>query len=139
MHAALERGRKARKNRHEPDRFVRAAHARASGAHSDVICAVLDDLAGHEAPVSGFLAALARRRILRVDVSLFGILRTSKPELETAIETARRQASLSKRILFLSRTKQVFNLWHVVHRPFSYSFAILAILHIVVVLGMGYR
>jgi hypothetical protein len=72
-------------------------------------------------------------------VSLFGILPTRKPELEVAIQTARRQAALSKRILFLSRTKQVFNLWHVVHRPFSYSFAILAILHIVVVLGMGYR
>jgi hypothetical protein len=71
--------------------------------------------------------------------SLFGILRTSKPELEKAIQTARKQASLSKRILFLSRTKQVFNLWHVIHRPFSYSFAILAILHIVVALGMGYR
>lgn len=71
--------------------------------------------------------------------SVFGILRTSKSELEFAIQTARRQASLSKRILFLSRTKQVFNLWHVVHRPFSYSFAILAILHIVVVLVMGYR
>jgi hypothetical protein len=71
--------------------------------------------------------------------SLFGLLRTSKSELEFAIQTARRQASLSKRILFLSRTKQVFNLWHVVHRPFSYSFAMLAILHIVVVLVMGYR
>jgi hypothetical protein len=72
-------------------------------------------------------------------ISLLGILRTSKPELEQAIVTARRQAALSKRVLFLSRTKQVFNLWHVIHRPFSYSFAILAILHIVVVLGMGYR
>jgi TRAP-type C4-dicarboxylate transport system permease small subunit len=71
--------------------------------------------------------------------SFFGILKTRNPELEFAIQTARKQASLSKRILFLSRTKQVFNLWHVVHRPFSYSFAILAILHIVVVLGMGYR
>src|SRR5580692_4835669 len=69
-------------------------------------------------------------------VSLFGILKTNKPELEFAIEKVRVQASLSKRILFLSRTKQVFNLWHVVHRPFSYSFAILAILHIVVVLGI---
>jgi hypothetical protein len=48
----------------------------------------------------------------------------------TNFQTARKQASLSKRILFLSRTKQVFNLWHVIHRPFSYSFAILAILHI---------
>jgi hypothetical protein len=71
--------------------------------------------------------------------SLFGILPTYNPQLERAIRIARMQASLSKRVLFLSRTKQVFNLWHVVHRPFSYSFAILAILHIVVVLGMGYR
>jgi len=72
-------------------------------------------------------------------ISLFGILPTSNPQLERAIQTARMQASLSKRVLFLSRTRQVFNLWHVVHRPCSYSFAILAILHIVVVLGMGYR
>jgi hypothetical protein len=71
--------------------------------------------------------------------SFFGLFLTRNPELEFAIQTARKQASLSKRILFLSRTKQVFNLWHVVHRPFSYSFAILAILHIVVVLVMGYR
>lgn len=72
-------------------------------------------------------------------VSAFGILPTRNPQLERAIRNARLQASLSKRVLFLSRTKQVFNLWHVVHRPFSYSFAILAIVHIVVVLGMGYR
>ena len=72
-------------------------------------------------------------------LSLFGILATHNPELEFAIESARKHASLSKRVLFLSRTKEVFGLWHVVHRPFSYSFAILAILHIVVVLGMGYR
>jgi hypothetical protein len=71
--------------------------------------------------------------------SLFGVLATRNPQLERAIRIARMQASLSKRVLFLSRTKQVFNLWHVVHRPFSYSFALLAILHIVVVLGMGYR
>jgi hypothetical protein len=71
--------------------------------------------------------------------SLFGILPTRSPQLERAIQMARRQASLSKRVLFLSRTKQVFSLWHVVHRPFSYSFAVLAILHIMVALGMGYR
>lgn len=72
-------------------------------------------------------------------LSLCGILPTRNPGLERAIQNARRQGALSKRILFLSRTQQVFKLWHVVHRPFSYSFAILAILHIVVVLGMGYR
>ena len=71
--------------------------------------------------------------------SLFGILQTHNHHLEHAIQNARRQASLSKRVLFLTQTKTVFNLWHVVHRPFSYSFALLAIIHIVVVLGMGYR
>src|SRR6266403_1857600 len=72
-------------------------------------------------------------------ISLFGTLPTRSSRLELAIQMARRQASLSKRVLFLSRTKQVFSLWHVVHRPFSYSFALLAIVHILVVLGMGYR
>jgi hypothetical protein len=71
--------------------------------------------------------------------SLFGLRRTSDLKLESGIAIARRQAALSKRILFLQRTQQVFNLWHVVHRPFSYAFAILAILHIGLALYMGYR
>jgi len=72
-------------------------------------------------------------------VSMFGLRRTSDLKLERGIGVARRQAALSKRILFLQRTQQVFNLWHVVHRPFSYAFAILAIVHISLVLWMGYR
>ena len=71
--------------------------------------------------------------------SLFGLRRTRDLKLERNIAIARRQAALSKRILFLQRTQQVFNLWHVVHRPFSYAFAILAIVHISLVLYMGYR
>jgi hypothetical protein len=69
----------------------------------------------------------------------FGFIPTRKISLEIAIEAARKQASLSKRILFLSRTHESFGLWHVVHRPFSYSFALLAIFHIAVAMGMGYR
>jgi len=72
-------------------------------------------------------------------LSLFGLRRTKDLKLERGIAVARRQAALSKRILFLQRTQQVFNLWHVVHRPFSYAFAILAIVHISLVLYMGYR
>jgi hypothetical protein len=71
--------------------------------------------------------------------SLFGILPTRKLSLEIAIVVARKQASLAKRVLFLSRTRQVFGFWHVIHRPFSYSFAILAIIHIVVAMGLGFR
>jgi hypothetical protein len=70
--------------------------------------------------------------------TLGGLLPTRHKELEKAIAVAREEASLAKRILFLSRTQQVFHLWHVVHRPFSYSFAVLALIHIGVVLMMGF-
>jgi ABC-type multidrug transport system fused ATPase/permease subunit len=70
--------------------------------------------------------------------TLCGLLPTRHRELERAISIAREEAALSKRILFLSRSQQVFHLWHVVHKPFSYSFAILALIHIGVVLAMGF-
>jgi hypothetical protein len=72
-------------------------------------------------------------------LSGFGLFSTGDYKLERAIRVARKKAALSKHILFLSRTEQVFNLWHVVHRPFSYAFAILALIHIGLVLVMGYR
>jgi hypothetical protein len=67
------------------------------------------------------------------------MLPSGNPEVERVIGAARRQAGLSKRILFLSRTHKVFHLWHVVHRPFSYSFAVLAVIHITVVMLFGVR
>jgi|SRR5437868_4045065 len=67
-----------------------------------------------------------------------GLLPSGNAEIERVIHLAREQAALSKRILFLSRSQQVFHLWHVVHRPFSYSFAVLAMIHIGVVLLLGY-
>lgn len=70
--------------------------------------------------------------------TLAGLLPTGNTSLERAIDLAREEASLAKRVLFLSRSQQVFHLWHVVHKPFSYSFAVLAIIHIVVVMMMGY-
>jgi len=70
--------------------------------------------------------------------TLGGFLRTSNAELESVISVAKEQSSLSKRILFLSRAQQVFHLWHVVHKPFSYSFAVLALIHIGVVFLLGF-
>ena len=71
--------------------------------------------------------------------SLCGLLPTRDQKLERAIRVAQKQVSLSKSILFLNRTQKVFQLWHVIHRPFSYAFAILAIIHIGIALFMGYR
>ncbi len=88
-----------------------------------------------------FRIARLRRRALpfRQKLSTLGGLRVTRHvELERAISTTREQAALAKRVLFLSRSQQVFNLWHVVHKPFSYSFAMLAIIHIAVVGMMGY-
>jgi TRAP-type C4-dicarboxylate transport system permease small subunit len=70
--------------------------------------------------------------------TLGGIFPSRRRELEDVIECAKKQASLSTRITFLSRTQELFRLWHVVHRPFSYSFAVLVCIHITVVLLFGY-
>jgi hypothetical protein len=70
--------------------------------------------------------------------TLGGLLKTRHVEMENAIAAARAEASLSKRILFLSYTQKVFHLWHVIHKPFSYTFAILAVLHIGIQLLLGY-
>jgi hypothetical protein len=69
----------------------------------------------------------------------FGLFSTSDRKLERTILLMQKQASLSQSIAFLSRTQRIFQLWHVIHRPFSYAFAILAILHISIALFMGYR
>jgi len=66
-------------------------------------------------------------------------LATSNREVEKAVGVAREDAALSKRILFLKRSEQVFHLWHVVHKPFSYTFALLALFHIGLELAMGFR
>ena len=70
--------------------------------------------------------------------SFGGLVSTGNPEVEDIIGIVKQKASLSKRILFLGQTQRVFHLWHVIHRPFSYAFALLAILHIVVVMGLGF-
>ena len=88
-----------------------------------------------------FRIAAIRRHSLRFGQKLAtfaGFLPTNNVNLERAIAVAREEAWLAKRVLFLSRSQQVFHLWHVVHKPFSYSFAVLAIIHIVVVMMMGY-
>lgn len=68
-----------------------------------------------------------RRKVLRFFGSLYtigGILPSRRADLEDIIECAKNQASLTTKIVFLSRTQELFRLWHVVHRPFSYTFAV---------------
>jgi hypothetical protein len=70
--------------------------------------------------------------------SLGGLFSSGNPETEFVVRLVKQKASLSKRVVFLDQTQRVFHLWHVIHRPFSYAFAVLAIIHIVVVMGLGF-
>ena len=71
-------------------------------------------------------------------VSAGGLFSSGNSEIEHVVRLVRQKAALSRRVVFLDQTHRVFHLWHVIHRPFSYAFAVLAILHIVVVMGLGF-
>ncbi len=82
-----------------------------------------------------------RRKAIRSfggNAVLLGMARSHHPQIESAIICLNQHVSLTRKILFLSKTQDLFELWHVIHRPFSYSFAILASIHIIVVLLLGY-
>jgi len=88
-----------------------------------------------------FGVARLRRRALTFGETLRtlgGFRPTQHRELEKAIHAAAEEAALSKRLLFLSRSQKVFHLWHVVHKPFSYAFAVLALVHIGLQFFLGY-
>lgn len=72
-------------------------------------------------------------------LTLGGLLSSRNGKVEHIVAVARDQARLSKKILFLDKSHQIFHLWHVVHRPFSYSFAVLAVTHILVALLFRFR
>jgi hypothetical protein len=70
--------------------------------------------------------------------SLVGFGRGQNVVLERAISMAREQTLLTKKILFLSKSHRMLHLWHIIHRPFSYSFAVLASIHVILMLMLGY-
>jgi hypothetical protein len=88
-----------------------------------------------------FHAARVRRRAVaglgRIR-TFWGLLPSNQANLEKVIDLARQRSWMATKLSFMAKTQQVFHLWHVVHRPFSISFAILAIVHICVALTMGY-
>ena len=88
-----------------------------------------------------FQVAAMRRQastVAQYIYSMGGLFSTGNPKIENIVKLVRRKASLSKRILFLDRAERVFHLWHVIHRPFSYAFAVLALIHIVNAVRLGY-
>ncbi len=88
-----------------------------------------------------FRMAALRRQVLmpweRV-WTLGGLLASSHPDLERVVALARKQSWLTAKICFLDRAGQIFKMWHVVHRPFSYAFLLLLAIHIGMATWMGF-
>ena len=88
-----------------------------------------------------FHVSRIRRRALgsgRQIRTLGGFLSSGDSRIENVISAARKQSWLSSKMLFLRRIQEMFHLWHVVHRPFSYSFAALVVIHIGLAISLGY-
>ena len=87
------------------------------------------------------LVSRLRRRVLkgfeRV-TTLGGLFASRHEELEDIVSRVREQSWLRAKMVFLDRVQSIFHLWHVIHRPFSYSFVALVTVHIAVVLLLGY-
>ena len=74
--------------------------------------------------------AFVRRRLCDLGVEV--------DTIDTMMALAFERASLSRRLAHLERTKRVFELWHVFHRPLVFGlFAIVAV-HVGVALFLGY-
>jgi len=71
-------------------------------------------------------------------LSIFGVGARRDIAFEEVIRLVRQHALLSRRILLLSQAKKIFQLWHVVHKPFSYAFGILVVLHIGIATVLGF-
>ncbi len=87
------------------------------------------------------LVARLRRKVLSgasIVTTLGGLLPSHSVELETTIANVRRQSRLRTKMAFLERVRSVFHLWHVLHRPFSFSFLVLVLVHLTVVVMLGY-
>lgn len=58
--------------------------------------------------------------------------------VKQTITLAGERAALMRRIAFLGRTKKLFELWHVLHKPLVYVMLVIATIHVVVAVYFGY-
>jgi len=92
-----------------------------------------------QASLQSFRGASARSRLRSLAVCRLRTVPHPRPETRARSPREAKTGLALQSIAFLARTQKIFQLWHVIHRPFSYAFAILAILHIGIALFMGYR
>lgn len=85
--------------------------------------------------VLGEVTLRRRLRILRNELHDAGV---SKRILHEAADTIAERAVLLLRIAYLKKTKQLFDLWHVFHRPLAVIVLLIVTVHIATALYFGY-
>ncbi len=77
-------------------------------------------------------------------MSLKRVVRDRHPELTAAgreeiARLVRELVLLSRKIRFLDTIQRIFYYWHVIHRPFAYVMILIMLIHVSVVIYLGYR
>jgi len=94
---------------------------------------------GHEGGLGAFFAGEIRLRRalagLRREIRRDGI---GEERLAEVFALIRERAVLRRRIAYLARTKRLFSLWHVFHKPLVYVMLAIAAIHVAVAVYLGY-
>ena len=80
---------------------------------------------------------------LRMKLRLFALRRRThrRPEYAVVAETLgliAERAVLLRRIAYLKKTRRLFDLWHVYHKPLALLMAVIVALHVAIVVYLGY-
>jgi hypothetical protein len=99
----------------------------------------LDEAAGRRQSFFGLLFGEAglrvRLRAMARDIRRSDLAHGRQHEL---IRLVRERAFLVRRIAYLQKTKTAFGLWHVFHVPLVYFLLLIAVLHVGIVVYLGY-
>jgi hypothetical protein len=58
--------------------------------------------------------------------------------ITSLVDRAAERATLARRLVHLQRTRHLFELWHVFHRPLVYGLFVIVVLHVGIALFFGY-
>ena len=83
----------------------------------------------------GELRVRTRLSILRRHLAKAGV---NVEAITAAVDCAAERATLARRLVHLQRTRHLFELWHVFHRPLVYGLWVIVVLHVGIALYFGY-
>lgn len=127
----------------------RAAALKARVVESGLGADVVDRIHAFEAAViptsaaattwSGLVFGELVTKIRLVRLRLYARRHTADRQLvDDALATIAERAQLLRRIAYLKKTKKLFDLWRVYHKPLAIVMAVIVVLHVAIVAYLGY-